>query len=362
MRVLLQSNLYPGPRNPNFGVFVRNQVERLGSAHGVTFAKNVSDLRCGTWRDRARKYLTLHRNAWRYRGEEFDVVHLHYASASHLLAASPVLLGRRPYLVTVHRGELADVAPDSAAGRVIAFFLRRARHVIAVSDALAERIVADYGVLASSVSVIDVGCDLARFAPRPASERAALRSERDLAPDRVVLLFVGALIERKGVDVLLDALGRAGAVDRSTTLVIGDGPERDRLQALRRKRCPEHDVRFLGERDHRELPTWFAAADAFVLPSRSEGTPTVLLEAMGAGLPVLASAVGGIPALLRSGGGTTFPADDAGAAADAISRILTSRETRQRWGERALRESRLHGLDRQVARIAELYRASARRA
>jgi glycosyltransferase involved in cell wall biosynthesis len=135
------------------------------------------------------------------------------------------------------------------------------------------------------------------------------------------LLFVGLLVERKGVHLLLDALAVAPAHLRLT--VVGDGPQRADLEARAAALGLDGRVRFLGFRS--DVPDLLAAADAFVLPSLMEQQPLVLIEAMGSGLPVVATRVGGVPDLVGdagpSGGTLVVPPGDVGALGAALTRL-----------------------------------------
>jgi glycosyltransferase involved in cell wall biosynthesis len=139
------------------------------------------------------------------------------------------------------------------------------------------------------------------------------------------LLFVGRLVRRKGVDVLLEALGEADGVE---LVVVGDGPERRRLQ----RRAGDLPVRFVGEQPREAVVHEMRRAQALVLPSlHGEGLPNVILEAMACGLPVVASDNGGIPEIVRDGEtGLLVPSGDASALALAVRRLLADDALRER--------------------------------
>ena len=132
------------------------------------------------------------------------------------------------------------------------------------------------------------------------------------------LLFVGLLVERKGVDLLLAALAeaaRTGLPDEVRLTVVGDGPERAALEGSASSLGLASRVDFLGFRP--DVPRLMAAADAFVLPARMEQQPLVLIEAMASGLPVLATDVGGVGDML-GGHATLVPPGDVTALAKAL--------------------------------------------
>src|SRR5207248_1203710 len=161
---------------------------------------------------------------------------------------------------------------------------------------------------------------------RARDERERLRSELGLT--RCTLLYVGRLDREKGVDVLLKAVRSLDA----DLAVVGTGAEIELLRAT----APEN-VRFIGRLERDGLVPWYAAADVFVLPSRSDQWALVLNEATTAGLPVVSTdAAGGAHDLIEDGvNGFRVPAGDAGALADALRRLAVDPGFRQRAAERS---------------------------
>ncbi len=124
----------------------------------------------------------------------------------------------------------------------------------------------------------------------------------------------------KGLDILIEAFARSSRARRApfTGLLIGEGPLRSSLEAQIARLGLGGRVRLLGPRPHHQLPDWYRAADLFVLPSRSEGVPIVLLESAACGTPFVASRVGGIPEIAHLITSRLVAAGDAGALARAI--------------------------------------------
>jgi glycosyltransferase involved in cell wall biosynthesis len=156
------------------------------------------------------------------------------------------------------------------------------------------------------------------------------------------VLFVGNLVAVKGVDVLLKAWSRlaaAGVLGSEDRLaIVGDGPERGRLQAQAEALGLGPRVAFAGAVAFAEVPRWMAASDVLCLPSRSEGTPNVVVEALASGVPVVATRVGGVPELVRQGeNGLLVPPEDAPALAEALASALV-----RPWDGPALRASVAH--------------------
>nr|WP_281173804.1 glycosyltransferase family 4 protein [Deferrisoma camini] len=149
------------------------------------------------------------------------------------------------------------------------------------------------------------------------------------------ILFVGDLLPVKGVDLLVRAFGRlrAGGIRCSLTLV-GVGPERTSLEETAADLGVAGEVRFRGQVPNQEVLAEMLQADVLVLPSRREGLPNVLLEAMAAGCPVVASTAGGIPEIVDGGrNGLLFPAGDGDALFARLQELLTSPGLRCRLAE-----------------------------
>jgi glycosyltransferase involved in cell wall biosynthesis len=151
-------------------------------------------------------------------------------------------------------------------------------------------------------------------------------------------LFVGRLQRQKGVDTLLSALARLPRGRRGRLSVVGDGPLKPDLQRLAASLGLADDVDFMGWRSRSAMPGVYQAHQAFILPSRDEGMPNALLEAMAGGLPAIASRIAGNEELVVDGRtGFLTPVDDAESLARAMTRLADDPETARRMG-RAARE------------------------
>ncbi|MEM6483426.1 MAG: glycosyltransferase [Pseudomonadota bacterium] len=187
--------------------------------------------------------------------------------------------------------------------------LRQASAVTPVSRALRDKIIAN-GVSPERVTVVYRGVDSSRFFPKP---QKAAQNDLGLEGTHPHLLFIGNLVPVKSVDTLVTA--SAGLLRKEgfehTLHIVGDGPLRGDLQQLVGGLGMEDRVIFHGALPHTQLCNWFAASDLVVLPSQNEGVPNVLLEAMACSRPYVASRVGGIPEISNHDGCTLFSAGDA---------------------------------------------------
>jgi len=190
---------------------------------------------------------------------------------------------------------------------------RAAHGLLAVSGSM-RRSMAAIGMSEEKIRVHYTGVDLARFAP---ADRAAAKAALDFRGPLVA--SVGALLEKKGQRIALDAIARLPGVH---LILIGDGPDHDVLEARAHALGIESRVHFLGARPHDELPALLAAADVMVLPSASEGLANAWVEALACGTPVVTSDVGGVRELIDRPEAGRIVAREAGAVAAAIAELL----------------------------------------
>jgi len=173
----------------------------------------------------------------------------------------------------------------------------------------------------------------------PALERADARRALGLAPDAFVVGWVGRLSPEKGPDVLLEALEQVSDLPVCTSF-IGEGPARRQLEARARRLHPDGEGRVRWHGAVRDAGRLFTAFDLFVLSSRTEGSPIVLFEAMAAGVPVIATTVGGVPDTVSTEEAVLVPPEHAAALAAAIRAAYRTPEVARARAARA--RERLH--------------------
>lgn len=219
-------------------------------------------------------------------GYDFDLIDAHYFYPDGVAAALIAKRLGKPVTITA-RGTDINLIPEYALPRrQILWASDQADGMITVCQALKDEMVT-LGVDAERVTVLRNGVDLDLFRP---GDRTALRKRYGLT--QPTLISVGHLIERKGHDLVIEALPH---LPDFRLLIVGDGPEDAKLRALAARLDVAGRVEFLGRRPHEELPDLCCAADALVLASSREGWANVLLEAMACGTPVVASNVWGTP-------------------------------------------------------------------
>jgi len=197
----------------------------------------------------------------------------------------------------------------------------------AISPAVRGRLL-QAGVPEDRVEVIVDAID--PDALRPAHPRDEVRTRLGAGPEHCVLVAVAALVRRKGLDVLLEAVaGLDAAQMRVLVWIVGEGEERQRLEEQARRLGVAAQLSFLGRRA--DVADLLHAADVAVLPSRQEGMGVAALEAMAAGRAVVASEVGGLGyAVVDKRTGLLVPAEDPSALAAALGRLIRDPELRQR--------------------------------
>jgi glycosyltransferase involved in cell wall biosynthesis len=228
--------------------------------------------------------------------------------------------------------------------------VRRAVHVFTPSGYLRE-LVLRWGIPAVCVSVSQN--------PAPEVPSLAPRDElrRELGMDGPTLAFAGRLMAAKALDIALQAVRRLPGV---SLVVVGDGPDRGQLERLSTELGLEGRVRFVGGRSREDVLRILFAADAAVLSSRWENFPHLVVEALAVGTPVIATAVGGVPEVVKDGeNGLLVPAGDADALAAAISRLVGDGELRSRLAQAAAPsvaalapDLLLGGIERELERAA----------
>lgn len=226
--------------------------------------------------------------------------------------------------------------PRASYARLRRFSLSRVDRCLPVSQYTAG-LLKERGVAPDRITVIPNGTDPERFHPCDASE---LRRRLGIG-DRRVLLTVGRLVPRKGIDTILQALPHIiDAAPSLVYLIAGEGPDRGRLESLAWRLGVEDRVRLLGAVPHDELRHYYNACDVFVMPSREdepdvEGFGIVFLEANACGKPVIGARSGGIPdAIEHEETGLLVPPDDPEALAKALEVLLTRPDYAERLGRK----------------------------
>ncbi|WP_437670280.1 glycosyltransferase [Sorangium sp. So ce131] len=259
---------------------------------------------------------------------DVSIVHSHNQMPL-IYATAAGRLHRVPVCHTLH-GAVFDQGRRAWLRHVAA---RLADAHVAVSQSTADFMLKNNEVPRSKLHVILNGIDLSRFRPDPEA-RARVRAELGIPADAWVAGSVGRLSQVKNHALLLRAAAAAGVLSEDgRLLLVGDGPEAAPLRALAEELGISDRVVFAGERH--DVPEFLAAMDAFVLSSTSEGLPLSMVEAMATGLPVVSTAVGGIPALLGDGeAGLLVPSGSVESLAEHLAALKSNPERAEALGKR----------------------------
>jgi glycosyltransferase involved in cell wall biosynthesis len=325
VRILLVSQMYPGPADPDLGVFVA-QLERelRGRGHEIELA--VLDRRGGG----KRRFLELRQKV--RAAARPDVVWAHFLVPAGLIASEV----DAPLVVTAHGRDVRNIGAYPGVARLSRRVVERATTVIAVSDYLRRELELRLPRARGKTVVVDSGVDLERFSAGGGSGKG----------DGPAFLALGGLTERKNVVRLADAFATLG---RGSLTYVGDGPLRGRLEGRER-------VEVVGRVPHDEVPAHLAAADVVCAPSLIEPFGQAILEAMAAGKTVVATLVGGPPEFVPPEAGILVdPLDE-----PALARALEAASAFPSPNEAARSAAAGHDLRLQAERVEELLLRAAR--
>lgn len=284
----------------------------------------------------------------------FDAIHGH-SSKGGAIARLAALGTGVPAFYTLHGLIMMD--PGLAAWKR-AFYLSieiglslGTSRIVAVSPE-EQRAAVRLGLGRSRVALVPNGIGPTQLAPREQARRAI-----DAPDDAVVIGFVGRLVEQKAPEVLVRGFAAAATAraPKAHLAIVGAGPLDGSLRDLAASLGVADRIHWLGERDARGV---LAGFDAFALSSRKEGLPYVVLEAMAAGLPVVATASAGVEILVEPGvSGEVVPRDDAMAFGDALAAVASDEDRRARYGRAALERASRFTIDAMVDGTIAAYAA-----
>lgn len=362
MRILISTAIFPNRVEPTRGTYVLNQAIALARHHDVKVISPIPYF--PTW-------LRSDRYAWATRIPRNDVIcdiqveypryafipkilrflHGHFVSFSvfgsyrRVVAefrpdvllgfsaypdgAATIRVARRLGLPVVIGCIGADINQKARTGiqrRVISRALRASDLILTVCADL-KRSVEQLGIDARKIVVVPNGVQRDRFG---VTDCVINRRRLELDERGRIVVCISRLSPEKGIDVLLDAFART-TTPGTSLYILGEGLQRPVLEQIRARSARQNDIHLLGPVAHADVATWLGAADLFVLPSRMEGHPNSLLEALACGLPAVATRVGGVPEIMTSDEiGFLVDPDDAAAMARAIDSALARRWNRER--------------------------------
>lgn len=255
-----------------------------------------------------------------------DAVHTHLDVIKYAVAASK-LAGVKHCVHTVH-----NVADKEAEGRIqkiinTIYFKLGWSTPVALSPEVQSSIVSFYGLTKKQVPVIYNGIDLSKCKPKESYQT-----------DHITLLHIGRFNEQKNHEGLLKAFQKIRQAHPDCSLnLLGDGELREDMERFAKELGIAENVRFLGSQSN--VHPYLREADIFLLPSKYEGMPMTIIEAMGTGLPIVASAVGGVPDMITNEESGLLVPCDADAVSEAVLRLMADEPLRETLGRKAKEES-----------------------
>jgi len=354
--VLVLSHVFPNPCNPVAGTYVLDQVKalrelgvkvfvvspspwpppllgflpRVGKFHAVPNRSEVAGCLIEYPRVLTFPGQTVYMEGLLYylrcrslvrklvRENGVTLIHAHMILPDGLAA---VLLGKElkvPVVCTLHGSDIR-IYPhrDRITRWLTKWALRNADHLLAVSSELKNKALSLSP--RAKISVVCNGADPSAFMPM---SKAESRARLGLLPGKKIVLFVGNIKQVKGIEFLLQAISQLRRDDLQLCLV-GEGESRPALISMAHRLGIAEQCKFAGRQPHDEIAFWLTAADCVVLPSLSEGLPTILVEAMFCGTPVVATDVGGVPEIVQNRRtGLLVKPQDSESLAQAIAEIL----------------------------------------
>jgi glycosyltransferase involved in cell wall biosynthesis len=277
----------------------------------------------------------LHVLAWlAVYGRAYPLVHVQNIDAPLLSGMLAKILLRKRLAVTIHGEKNIQFKKRSALGRW------RVRLMVGLGDrfvALTEPCRRQYlveGIVPERIWDIPNGIDTERFCPVTIVQKAALRCQIGCDSAGPVVMYAGRLVDLKRIDLLIEAWASLPQAGSAHLLIVGDGPEREKLRALAEAQGLGERVHFVGA-THDVLP-YYQAADIFVLPSLYEGLSVALLEAMACGLCVVVAGSPGNLAVVQDGvNGLVFPMEQPELLRERLAEVLADTEKREALGRAA---------------------------
>lgn len=288
---------------------------------------------------------------WRL-ARDVDLLHANW-TATGAIAGLAGMLAATPAVTTLRGSDVERLQRSPIERMLLRVCARTNARLVCVSDAIAEQVATILPGARDKISVIPNGVDDRFLQIR--------REPGESGGRRLSLLMVGSLIPRKAPRLAVEALRQLAGRSNAKLLVVGDGPERASLVGMVETFGLRDRVGFEGQLPPEQIPELLSRCNALVLTSRFEGRPNVVLEAMAAGLPVLATRIPGVTEIVEDEvTGLLFEPDDAGALAECILRLERDPELGMRLGAAGRRFILEHGLlwERTARRYIDVYRSA----
>lgn len=229
---------------------------------------------------------------------KFDYIHSHFLGHAGYIGRKLKNIYNKPLVITAHGGDVYNLPFKNKKWlSIISKNVKSANKIITVSRVNQRILIEKLKVDQDKIIVIPNGFNKKKFKPL---KKQNVRESLNLPKSKKIILTIGNLNEVKGHKYLIEAMEQIVKIKKDVIcLIIGYGSKKN-LNELIKEFKLEKFVKLLGGKNHDEIPLWINSCDIFILPSLSEGNPTVLTEALGCGKPVIATSVGGIPEVIKN--------------------------------------------------------------
>jgi 1,2-diacylglycerol 3-alpha-glucosyltransferase len=294
---------------------------------------------------------------------KLDIIHTHHPILLGQTAASKAADLNIPLVFTFHTQywEYTHYVPllqeaiqeflKNAIHNWLKVFMRKCQHIVIPSESIKEILIRDYG-LADGYTVIPTGADLKPFLR---ADGKTLRQSQGWQDDKVII-SIGRLAPEKNWETLLRAATQVYAqLPKIRLVLIGDGPDKQNLEALAAELGIAERVTFTGQLPFEDIPTYLKAADLFSFASVTETQGLVTIEAMAAGLPVVAVDGSGTHDIVDNGKEGFLVENDPNALASAISELLCNPQQMKQFSGKALKKARTFDANRLGKQMVKVY-------
>lgn len=276
--------------------------------------------------------------------KDYDLVHAHWIIPQGIVQS----MFKKPFIVTGHGGDVTSLNVPILR-KIKEKCLKKASYVTVVSDFLKKEV--ELICKVENIAVEPMGCNTTTFCSSIYRQQNYFGQN-----EKKVVLFVGRLAEKKGVTYLIEAMKKVDAV----LVIVGKGPLENELR--QQAEAMGERILFLGAKTHEELKTIYASADVFAVPSVTardgdkEGVPTVIVEAMASGLPVVATRHSGIPELIRDGeNGFLVAEKDVDKLAESINKLLKDEKLAAQFIEEGKKTAEYYDYKEIAKRYEKIY-------
>lgn len=357
MKILAVSHMFPNNQQPCYGVFVKERLKHIAKYVDLTIVAPVpyfplSSLvkkyhgtdkiafkeqndKLTVWHPRffiipkyfkwldGYTYFYFLKNFFKRKimKSNADILDFHWVYPDAFAGIRWAKKYGKKIIITVRGNESICYFENSLRKKMLIKTLRKADHVISVSNDLKQKIVNEYGVLEHNVTTVGNGIDKEKFY---FINKEKAKKQCGLTKKGKYIISLCRLSHEKGLNYLLEAFSRL-TEENVFLIIVGDGPLRDELRIMADKLEIADKVKFVGEIKHEDARKWYNAADIYCLPSLWEGCPNTIIESIACGTPVVSTNVGGIPDLVNNDSGVLVPAGNVEALRNALVEALSKK-------------------------------------